>query len=300
MTNNTPRPNRHGFTLVEILVLIAIIGILAGLLLPAIQAARESARSTQCKNNIKHLSLAIINYESAYGMIPRAAYLPETKALRDDSRTLGYDLWIWGTAVLPYIEQNVLYESLDLRLAPAVPPNRAFLQTELSMFRCPSEIGPRRTKIRDPMEFRELQLSVDNYGYNVQLDGLLSNRLHTKFSDVVDGMSNTLLLGETTYTVAQREDIGFGKLFTSTSALSSVLGFHGWGDVYFASYLVDTREITNPGEGGEQLMASSSYHPGGVHCALFDGSVRSLPSSTQPQILKAIATLQGGEIVSEF
>lgn len=289
-----------GFTLVELLVVIAIIAILAGLLLPAVQAAREAARSTQCKNNMKQLSLAVINYESDYGRIPAATYHQETRTVGDGSRTFGYDQWIWGAAVLPYIEQAPLYNALDFRLAPASSPNRALLSTELELFRCPSEVGPRQSKLQDPLELRELQLTVENYGYNSELDALVSNRGQSKFSDVVDGLSHTILLGEVSYRVAQVEDFGIGKMFVAPGSLCSALGFYGWGNTYFAAYLVETREISKPAVGGELFMAATSYHPGGVNCALFDGSVRFLSESTDSSVLEAITTLQGHEVTPDF
>ena len=299
MKNKTSRLNHYptGFTLVELLVVIAVIGLLAGLLLPAVQAARESARSTQCKNNMKQLSLAVLNYESAHGKIPPATDHDDTPAIRDDSRTLGYDQWIWGAAVLPYIEQTALYNQLDFRLAPALAPNRALLSTEISTFRCPSEIGPRLNKIRDPLEFRDLQLTVESYSYNSELEALVSDRLQTKLSDVVDGLSNTVLLGETTYGVSQVE---FGRMLTAPGSLCSAIGFHGWGDTYLSSHIVETREISKPAERNGLLMAASSYHPGGAHYAFFDGSVHFMSASTKPEVLKAISTLQGAEVVSEF
>ncbi len=302
--NRFPRRNCgrfQGFTLVELLVVIAIIGVLAGLLLPAVQAAREAARSTQCKNNMKQLSLAVVNYESAYGKIPAATYhASSTNKTWHDRRTLGYDQWIWGAAVLPYIEQTTLYNALDFSLAPALPPNRALLATELKMFRCPSEVGPRQIKLQDPFEYRELQLTVESYGYNRDLDLLVSESWQTEFSDVVDGLSNTILLGETTYGVSQLEDVGLGKMITAPSSLCSAIAFHGWGNTYFALYSVQTRGIWKPADKRGPLLASSSYHPSGVHCAMFDGSVHFLSESTESAVLEAITTLQGHEVVSNF
>ncbi len=296
MTIHSSRLNARstaGFTLVELLIVIAIIAVLAGLLLPAVQAARESARSMQCKNSMKQLSLAVINYESAHGAIPPATNYSE-------AQFHGFAQWAWGAAVLPHIEQTALFNAIDFDLAPSLPPNRALLTTELSVFRCPSEVGPRLSKIRDPSELRELQLTVENYGYNRDLDLLVSDRMQTRFRDVVDGLSNTVLLGEVTYGVSHSEMAGFGKMFTASGALCTAIGFKGWGDLYFASHIVETREISKPAERTGLLMASSSYHPGGVHCALFDGSVQFLPASTNPKVLEAISTLQGGEVVSDF
>src|SRR6476619_2503276 len=100
---------KRGFTLVELLVVIAIIGALIALLLPAVQAARESARRTGCLNNLKQLGVGLLNYENAHKKFPAGA----SGAPKDDGQ------WRWGTswciAILPYIEQKPLYESLDLK-----------------------------------------------------------------------------------------------------------------------------------------------------------------------------------------
>ena len=284
---------RHGFTLVELLVVIAIIGLLAGLLLPAVQMAREAARGTQCKNNMKQLSLAILSYESAHGVIPGAADY-------DDSRTLGYDSWIWGVAILPFMEQSKLYDALNLELPPGLAPNRTLLATELNTFRCPSEVAPRKINIQDPNDFKALKLTVENYGYNFDIDGFGDEHdVPLKLSEVIDGLSNTVLLGEGTYSTLLDVPANFGKVIAAPSSLCAAIGFHGWSDTYLAYHEIATFEIAEPGT-ADAILSSSSYHPGGVHCAFFDGSVRFLSESTETEILEAISTLQGHEVVSDF
>src|SRR4051794_21681889 len=92
-----------GFTLVELLVVIAIIGILVALLLPAIQAAREAARRSQCQNHLKQLGLACLNYESAKKRLPQGFI----------SQPSGVEAWAWSTFILPYIEEQALYDRLS-------------------------------------------------------------------------------------------------------------------------------------------------------------------------------------------
>ena len=112
---------RRGFTLIELLVVIAIIAILVSLLLPAVQQAREAARRTQCKNNLKQIGLALHNYEGTYGILPHALWGSGPggiSALQDDG--LG-----WMVSILPYIEQANLYQRINPQGQPGVMGQQA-------------------------------------------------------------------------------------------------------------------------------------------------------------------------------
>jgi prepilin-type N-terminal cleavage/methylation domain-containing protein/prepilin-type processing-associated H-X9-DG protein len=140
---------RNAFTLVELLVVIAVIGILVGLLLPAVQSAREAARRMECSNNLKQLGLAIHNYQSALGRFP-SGYV--SFATRDGVGPpeaaidpLTWDAapgWGWGALLLPFIEQNTVSDAIDFRLPIWAPANRPFVATRLQGFLCPSSSGP--------------------------------------------------------------------------------------------------------------------------------------------------------------
>jgi len=130
------RLSKRAFTLVELLVVIAIIGILVALLLPAIQAAREAARRTQCINNIKQLSLGMHNYHDTYKRFPRGAFATNRIA--------------WSVRILPFIEENTLYDKFKAAATIASkkldadydPPNAADMGgAPLGQFRCPTDIG---------------------------------------------------------------------------------------------------------------------------------------------------------------
>ena len=133
-----PSSRRRGFTLIELLVVIAIIAVLIALLLPAVQQAREAARRTQCKNNLKQLGLALHNYHDVHNRFPMECYW----GLKAGGAYLPYH-HTWLSGVLPYIEQTALYNSIDFKL-PAwngtVGP-RPHVATQLPALLCPSDGG---------------------------------------------------------------------------------------------------------------------------------------------------------------
>ena len=139
---------RAAFTLVELLVVIAIIGILVGLLLPAVQSAREAARRMQCSNNLKQIGLAMHNYESAFGRLP-AGYLsyatrngagPAWAAIDQDTWDASPG-WGWAAQLLPFMEQTPLANALRFDRSIWDASNRPFVQTQIATFLCPSASG---------------------------------------------------------------------------------------------------------------------------------------------------------------
>src|SRR6056297_1707513 len=142
--------NRRGFTLVELLVVIAIIGVLVGLLLPAVQSAREAARRMQCSNHLKQLGLALHNYHSAFQHLP-AGYV--SFATRDGSgpASAGIDPvtwdaapgWGWTAGILPQMEQSALASQLDFDRPIWDPVNAEAIATTLPTLLCPSSAGPK-------------------------------------------------------------------------------------------------------------------------------------------------------------
>ena len=145
-----PRPG--GFTLIELLVVIAIIAVLIALLLPAVQAAREAARRSQCVNNLKQIGLALHNYASANGVFP-PGYVSSILATvtdacnQDAENTPGQSVdrgsgWAWGSMILPQMEQNAVYNSINFNLSVAYHDNDTCSLTALSVFLCPSDPGP--------------------------------------------------------------------------------------------------------------------------------------------------------------
>ncbi len=184
--------NARGFTLVELLVVIAIIGILIGMLLPAVQSVREAARRTQCMNNIRQLSLAALNFESAHMHFP-SGVLDDDDDLRDALRVGWIDL-------LPHIEQGNLYQQYDLNSDWKSATNAPLARVEIPIFRCPSSLG-------DFDQFGAFEGAVSDYAmskgpsaalvrdskYHV---GVFDVNSETTFARISDGSSNVFLIGE--------------------------------------------------------------------------------------------------------
>ena len=212
------RLRRSGFTLIELLVVIAIIAVLIALLLPAVQQAREAARRTQCKNNLKQLGLALHNYHDVYTIFPYSS--GGTKVGNTNSTDGNWDRLSGLVTLLPYIEQANLWNQIaaggmingtgpwqPMGPSPWIagyPPT----QTQINVFRCPSETGQGGSGVNDGFDFSKMGRT--NYGFclgdtgqNVnqwdagrQCRGMAFYHSSLGLRDCTDGSSNTILMGE--------------------------------------------------------------------------------------------------------
>lgn len=270
----------RGFTLVELLVVIAILGVLVGLLLPAVQQARGAARRSQCRNHLKQLALALHNYHDVHRVLPERFFAAGTP-----------DEWAWGASILPFIEQGAVSSRCDFRRQPTEGTNVDQIKTTLALFRCPSEIAaPAETFYAYGRRFSYVQVTLPcgNYGMNNEISR------PTAFRDVTDGLSNTIMLGEAT---AWRYESPYFRALVASTWSSNI-----WGDsanwdlvIFYPAIICDY--ICGPGECG---AVASSYHSGGVHFALFDGSVRFISATISSQTLRRLAYLRDGQPVGEF
>jgi len=177
----------RGYTYVEMLTVIAVIGVLVALLLPAVQAAREAARRISCTHNLSQIILAVQQYESAHQVYP-----PGTVAAQGPIFNLpqGYH-HNWVSQVLPFLEQEPLARHVDYTVSVYDPANRPPRRVEMEFLRCPSSPAEGRgfSDYAGVHNDREAPIDVDN-------NGVLFLNSRIRYDDVVDGLSNTFFLGE--------------------------------------------------------------------------------------------------------
>jgi len=300
------------FTLVELLVVITIIAILLGLLLPAVNAAREAARRSQCSNHLKQLCLALLNYESAFHVFPAGSTIPEQSVLE-----IGLS---WHVYILPYLEEEAIYQRINTKFGPAGESRQPAETTLISSFVCPSaESGPRVSLASNYVGI----MGVGRNGHQVLTtddkncghyftDGLLFPGSRLTMAKIVDGTSHTMAIGERTYLSypqgSGRQLIGGvwmdGAFFVTdpmqqmcvTSAKNlrhpvnpnhQTVGYYaGDKSVPFAQRTIPLNDLF-----------FGSEHPGGAQFAFGDGSVRFLDDNTAFVVLEDLATRNGGEVI---
>jgi len=282
---------RNGFTLIELLVVIAIIAILIALLLPAVQQAREAARRSTCKNNLKQIGIAMHNYHETFGCLPAGNY--EARLGPPVGSRSQYPAWAWSTMILPQMDQANLFNQLspgrqkpDILLLDATKRN--LLASIVPTLICPSDpSGPRNEKrsiTTIPFEFAKSNYVASSFAFDTPIDGTTHPVYPTarfspfygdssrRFRDFTDGMSNVVLIGE-------RESIkGWaGNAFVSRDC--SGMGNNA-ADVMASPFVGINSGSAGIATGsvsiGYPTLMFSSTHAGGAHFLFADGAVRFL------------------------
>ncbi len=293
------KPLRKGFTLIELLVVIAIIGILIALLLPAVQQAREAARRTQCRNNLKQIGLALHNYHDVYLVFP-PGYISAGVSATDPSSSDTGPGFAWGSFLLPFLEQNNLHSQIDFNLSSvdsASSSNLSIALRNLPHYKCPTDNSPNFFIADDGTNQYRIATSnyVGMYGYgsvtaapgNPVEPGIFYRNSSTRIADVKDGTANTVCVGERghehNYTnnipveaftnwyaaipgVNRNAGMAAMPMMTEGSA-SMVLGHAGQPAIGM------TPAMNHPPMTTDHIVNFSSKHNGGCHFLLCDGSV---------------------------
>lgn len=330
MKRNNVSSSKRGFTLIELLVVIAIIAILIALLLPAVQQAREAARRTQCRNNLKQIGLALHNYHDAFTTFPIGSQVSYFRAN-------------WRASILPYIDQAPLYNSLTQTPEPQHGyaagngntsagwdvENQALDNQLITAYKCPSSVADEFYTGGAPVSNNgrpspnaalgtETAMTMDYVGisgswsgvspFNSNCgsvvyggywcnNGLMMIGQSAKIRDCTDGTSNTMIIGEQSGLINNND-------YRSNyyGGWAGHLGLSSWG-----TGVQTIRYSPNPATaptGGDQTYNANtpltSTHEGGVHVLLADGAVRFLSENINLNTQLQLGMKNDGQVVGEF
>lgn len=307
---------RRAFTLIELLVVIAIIAVLIALLLPAVQQAREAARRSQCKNNLKQIGLAQHNYHDTYKMFTPSAVNPGTVGSASFVPSGGVRNFTGYLYMLPYMDQAPLFGQINFNLASGQADwngtggggTQTVLQNlKLPVFLCPSDpeydtphtypsqnmytiTAAQRVSYGFVSETHEYD---SNTGYGAWTKNLSPGRSAFGFNaaanlrDLIDGSSNTFLLIETPL---RKEIDAFGPFLQA------------WTHTHFiipVGYGIN-RYTAASGNKYPYAWGAGSSHVGGCHAVMGDGAVRFISQNINSGTLGALVSCGGGEVVGDF
>jgi prepilin-type N-terminal cleavage/methylation domain-containing protein len=302
---------RAGFTLVELLVVIAIIGVLVALLLPAVQSARESARRTQCANNLKQMGIAMHNYHDTYQVFPFGW----------SDRGAG-----WTTMTLPYIEQKNLWDTLKFNEADNWDSdntaNEKACGTYIATFRCPSmQNVPRHVENqgipgRVPTSYRGVASSTADsddpstsakgrYFEQLDMEGLFFCCSRVRLAEVTDGTSNTFMIGESRWETFTQDGNQMDFWYIGSPQVDPCNCLTGAGATEQSEYCGSTgvpfnaRAIAST-SGYVKELSFTSLHPNGAQFCLADASVRFVAFNINQQTYQAMGSRNGGETLTDF
>ena len=294
---------RAGASLVELLVVVCILAVLSGLLLSAVQRARESARRMACSSNLKNLGLAFQRHHEAKRAFPPGwADYPAGPSGRAGVA--------WGSMLLPYLEEESLWRDWQLNAQSYAEDNDKARQTPLALFRCPSDIGEFSFDVVRPGATSNItRVSRSNYTATYAVAGLeragqppSDTRLFPPLNvrQITDGLSQTVLCGETATTKTDHRTWAevWGVYLLPPDAPADYGGISGpHCHTFVAGRMMpsDGNWDTEPAFGHRDFDGFSSRHPQGVNFAFADGHVAFLPNALATAAKVALETIDGGD-----
>ncbi|WP_339727318.1 DUF1559 domain-containing protein [uncultured Gimesia sp.] len=313
---------KRGFTLIELLVVIAIIAILIALLLPAVQQAREAARRSQCKNNLKQIGLALHNYHDNFRAFPPG----------DVRRTYGSGVQSWVTSqlgwiprILPFLDQAPLYNQINFEMEHGVSaaPNSNLRREKLTVVRCPSDSSRQPDGNYGPTNYmacRGLGVTADARtttatGSTTDINSVFMMNGIVRIRDLEDGTTNTMMVSESFASAPMCSEV------PSSNSCSAVCGTVYGGNTtgaqqgyswmwaqqyqshYYCTIYTPNSKIPDCGAGSSStnaLLSARSKHVGGVHTLLGDGSVRFASENVDLTIWRNLGNYNDGNVLGEW
>ena len=293
---------RRGFSLVEVLVVIAVVGVVCAMLLPAVMAAREASRRLQCLNHLRQVGLALHQYHDSAGSLPMGYVAgPSPDPLETAPG------WGWAALVLPSLDQAPLYQSANFDLPVEAPANHTARITALDVYTCPSDrdSGP-YSVVRDggaPIGEFFTNSYAACYGAGLEIDdapdqgnGLFRRNLVVDFAAITDGLSTTIAVGERGACLIRTPWAGVPSRGLSVFSDNSTIA--GYGSIGRGAELVmahaDKININGEGTGPADFY---SPHTGGADFLFGDGSARFVKQSIDLRVYHALCTRALGEVI---
>jgi len=314
-------PKRRAFSLIELLVVIAVIGVLIGLLLPAVQAARETARRMHCANNLRQIGLALHGHHEAKNALP-AGNFAQLAGVCPGDKQAGVDFPSqnranWALLILPYLEEGALLGSYDQRTYNEAPENEPVRRARLAAYLCPADPGTDEAIVPalGPASGMGLAYQPGSYAgvagrsdgrhfldepeyaalYQrdwrgpLHLTGVLSYRPE-RFDDIPDGLSNTLMVGE----AVSRTEPTMRKLWAYSHSFYSLSATVAQARTLLGDY-ERCRTIGGRGHSSPCRRGWGSGHTAGANFLRCDGSVDFIDEEIDMDLFAALGSIAGGE-----